>query len=160
MDAVLDKYNLLKKNWKAKNLDQVGAILEELKVGLTTISFLPTNKVTKSNEKALLLAREALEIGAEHSVEVRDVPAFKRYMAMLKTYYIDYDSVLNLESPKKYELLGLNLLCLLSENLTPQFHQELELLPADKLLDNPYIACPVRLEQFITEGSYNKVKMV
>jgi hypothetical protein len=34
----------------------------------------------------------------------------------------------------------------------------LELLPASALLNNPYIAKSVKLEQFIMEGSYNKVK--
>ena len=61
------------------------------------------------------------------------------------------------DSARKYELLGLNLLCLLSQNRTSDFHTELELLPADVILDNPYISCPVRLEQFIMEGKYNMV---
>jgi hypothetical protein len=39
-----------------------------------------------------------------------------------------------------------------------EFHTELELLPASALLNNPYIAKSVKLEQFIMEGSYNKVK--
>ena len=56
-----------------------------------------------------------------------------------------------------YELLGLNLLCLLSQNRLSDFHTELELLPPDILLGNPYIENPVQLEQFIMEGKYNKV---
>ena len=38
-----------------------------------------------------------------------------------------------------------------------EFHTELELLPASVLRENPYIAKSVKLEQFIMEGSYNKV---
>jgi 26S proteasome regulatory subunit N12 len=63
----------------------------------------------------LLVVREILEIGAQLSVEVRDIEAFERYMAYLKTYYMDYAKDLP-ESAKMYELLGLNLLRLLSQN--------------------------------------------
>ena len=63
----------------------------------------------------MLVVREILEIGAQLSVEVRDVAAFERYMAYLKTYYMDYSKDLP-ESAKMYELLGLNLLRLLSQN--------------------------------------------
>jgi len=62
-----------------------------------------------------LVVREILEIGAQYSVEKKDVEAFERYMAYLKTYYMDYAKDLP-ESAKMYELLGLNLLRLLSQN--------------------------------------------
>ena len=104
----------------------------------------------------MLVVREILEIGAQLSVEVRDVAAFERYMAYLKTYYMDYSKDMP-ESAKMYELLGLNLLRLLAQNRLVEFHTELELLPASALLQNPYIAKSVKLEQFIMEGSYNKV---
>ena len=104
----------------------------------------------------LFIAREILEIGVEYSVAREDVNAFERYMAMLKTYYMDYADKLE-ESPKKYELLGLNLLRLLSQNETAKFHTEIELLDPATIQENPYISCPVKLEQDIMEGSYKKV---
>ena len=104
----------------------------------------------------LFIAREILEIGVEYSVAREDVSAFERYMAMLKTYYMDYADKLE-ESPKKYELLGLNLLRLLSQNETAKFHTEIELLDSATIQENPYISCPVKLEQDIMEGSYKKV---
>jgi 26S proteasome regulatory subunit N12 len=104
----------------------------------------------------LFVAREILEIGVEYSVAREDVPAFERYMAMLKTYYMDYSDKLE-ESPKKFELLGLNLLRLLSQNEIAKFHTELELLDPSTIQENPYISCPVKLEQDIMEGSYRKV---
>ena len=61
------------------------------------------------------------------------------------------------ESQFKYQLLGLNLLCLLSQNRVSEFHTELERLPADKIQNSVYIKHPVSLEQYIMEGSYNKV---
>jgi len=70
------------------------------------------------------LVREILEIGAQYSVEQRDIESFERYMAYLKTYYMDYANDLR-ESVKMYELLGLNLLRLLAQNRLVEFHTEL-----------------------------------
>ncbi len=56
-----------------------------------------------------------------------------------------------------YQLLGLNLLCLLSQNRVAEFHTELERLPHKEILNNVYLKHPVNLEQYIMEGSYNKV---
>ena len=104
----------------------------------------------------LLLSREVYEIGAQYSVATKDVASFERYMSMLKSIYTDQSAALP-ESSRMYELLGLNLLFLLSQNRLGDFHTELELLPPDILLSNPYIESPVQLEQFIMEGKYNKV---
>merc|ERR1711874_290655 len=101
-------------------------------------------------------SRDTLEIGAQYAVTVGDIPMFERYMAQLQTYYHDYSIELP-ESQFKYQLLGLNLLCLLSQNRVSEFHTELERLPADKIQNSVYIKHPVSLEQYIMEGSYNKV---
>lgn len=77
-------------------------------------------------------------------------------MAQLKTYYYDYNGEVP-DSAFMYELLGLNLLCLLSQNQIAEFHTELELLDPQLLQDNVYIRHPVGLEQFLMEGAYNKV---
>lgn len=53
-------------------------------------------------------------------------------------------------------MLGLNLLCLLSQNRVAEFHTELERL-TQKELESIYIRHPLNLEQYIMEGSYNKV---
>ena len=63
----------------------------------------------------LLIARDILETGALYSVASHDIPGFERYLAQLKSYYLDYKIDLP-ESPYKYQLLGLNLLSLLSQN--------------------------------------------
>jgi len=81
---------------------------------------------------------------------------FERYLAQLQTYYHDYSNKLP-ESAFKYQLLGLNLLCLLAQNRVAEFHTELERLPANEIQNNVYIRHPVSLEQYIMEGSYNKV---
>lgn len=90
------------------------------------------------------------------------------------------------ESAYRHQLLGLNLLFLLSQNRVSEFHTELERLSAKDLQTNVYIRHPVSLEQvwdtffllflilvaystvcfsylfvflfqYLMEGSYNKV---
>jgi 26S proteasome regulatory subunit N12 len=38
----------------------------------------------------LPFAGAILEIGAQFSIAVKDIPSFERYMAQLKCYYLDY----------------------------------------------------------------------
>lgn len=99
---------------------------------------------------------DILEIGAQYSIATEDIPSFERYMSQLKCYYFDYKTALP-ESTYKYQLLGLNLLFLLSQNRVAEFHTELELLPADQIQKNVYIRHPLSLEQCLMEGSYNKI---
>jgi len=148
LDTIMSNYELLKKAWEGKKLQEVEKLLLALK-----IEFAVTQP---ANEREMLIMREVYEIGAQYSVAARDVPSFERYMSMLKSVYTDQCKTLP-ESSRMYELLGLNLLCLLSQNRLSDFHTELELLPPDILLGNPYIENPVQLEQFIMEGKYNKV---
>jgi len=60
-------------------------------------------------------------------------------------------------SERKYMLLGLNLLRLLSQNRIAEFHTELELIEVNQLHESVYIKHPVEIEQWLMEGSYNKV---
>lgn len=120
--------------------------------------FLPTSNATASKQE-LLLARDVLEIGVQWSIASSNIPSFERLMAQLKCYYFDYNSFLP-ESAFKYQLLGLNLLFLLSQNRVAEFHTELELLPADHIQTDVYIRHPLSIEQYLMEGSYNKVTLV
>lgn len=61
------------------------------------------------------------------------------------------------ESANKYQLLGLNLLFLLSQNRVSEFHTELELLPQEIIQTNEFIRHPLALEQYLMEGSYSKI---
>lgn len=61
------------------------------------------------------------------------------------------------ESANKYQLLGLNLLFLLSQNRVSEFHTELELLPQEIIQSNEFIRHPLVLEQYLMEGSYYKI---
>uniref|UniRef100_A0A4W3HJT6 26S proteasome non-ATPase regulatory subunit 8 n=1 Tax=Callorhinchus milii TaxID=7868 RepID=A0A4W3HJT6_CALMI len=134
---------------------ELTAVRVVLQVSLLELNFLPTSG-TKLTKRQLILARDVLEIGAQWSILKKEIPSFERYMAQLKCYYFDYKDELP-ESAYKHQLLGLNLLFLLSQNRVAEFHTELERLPAKDIQTNVYIKHPVSLEQYLMEGSYNKV---
>ncbi|XP_002731397.2 26S proteasome non-ATPase regulatory subunit 8-like [Saccoglossus kowalevskii] len=150
-------YQQLNKEWARKPpaVDKCGELLAKLKIMLLNLQFLPTEEGSPSKQE-LIIARDILEIGAQWSIATKDIPSFERYMAQLKIYYLDFKNDLP-ESAYKYQLLGLNLLCLLSQNRLAEFHTELELLPSKEIHSNIYIKHPVSMEQYLMEGSYNKV---
>ncbi|XKL62499.1 hypothetical protein PGB90_002332 [Kerria lacca] len=156
LKAAKTTFQKLKTEWAKRppNLDLCGQLLADLKILLLELQFLPTQ--FDGADEELLIARSCLEIGAQWSILRKDIASFERYIKQLKPYYLDYKGKLP-ESSQMYPLLGLNLLFLLSQNRVAEFHIELELLPIDKLLNNVYIKHPVSLEQYIMEGSYNKV---
>jgi len=156
--AVVSLYQDMSKEWAkgaGRDLDKIGTYLEKLKLSLTQLSFLPT-KGEEATIQELNVSRDTLEIGAQYSVARQDTQAFQRYMAQLQSYYYDYADKLP-ESAFKYQLLGLNLLCLLSQNRVAEFHTELERIPLEQIQNNVYIRHPVSMEQYIMEGSYNKI---
>merc|ERR1719273_230895 len=105
------------------------------------------------------ITRSILEIGVQYSVEVGDIASFKNYITMLKSYYYDFGDMLP-ESYKMYEMLGLNLMQLLSKNEIMNFHTELELLDSKVILENPFVSFAVKLEQDIMAGNYKKAMEV
>ncbi|KAJ3046047.1 hypothetical protein HDV00_003796 [Rhizophlyctis rosea] len=136
------------------DLEKCGKLLTSLKILLTELSFLvPGDRAPSAQEHAL--TRDVLEIGALWSVRAKDIPAFERYFAQLKTYYNDYNDKIP-PSQRLYTLLGLNLIRLLAQNKISDFHTELELIDPEQL-GNIYIKHPIQIEQCLMEGSYNKV---
>lgn len=116
-------YKMLKAEWDRPqhSLQKCDDYLAKLKLFLTQLSFLPIGNLENVSRQELLVARDSLEIGAFFSIETKNIPAFERYLAQLKCYYFDYSSSLP-ESAFKFQLLGLNLLCLLSQNRVSEFH--------------------------------------
>lgn len=142
-------------NKKIPNLPKCTELLNNLKVALTELSFLPVDESPSLEE--FVLARDVLEIGAQLSIMKCDIPSFERYLSQLKCYYLDEKGMNAPESPFKHQILGLNLLCLLSQNRVAEFHTELERLPAADIQNNVYIHHPISMEQYLMEGSYNKL---
>ncbi|CAG8511400.1 9059_t:CDS:2 [Scutellospora calospora] len=153
-------YNTLKAEFTSASpdLNKCGSYLAKLKIALSEMQLLlPREELT--NPEELLIARmENLSecFTAYWSVHVKDIPSFERYIAQLNTYYTDYSSLLK-PSDQMYPLTGLNLLRLLSQNRIAEFHTALENIEPEQLLENPFIKHPVHLEQYLMEGSYNKV---
>ncbi|KAG7269784.1 hypothetical protein CRUP_033830 [Coryphaenoides rupestris] len=143
-------YETLRAEWNKKtpSLGRCGDLLSKLKLSLLELNFLPTTGV-KLTKQQLILARDVLEIGALWSILKKDIPSFERYMAQLKCYYFDYKDELP-EAAYMHQLLGLNLLFLLSQNRVSEFHTELERLSAKDIQTNVYIRHPVSLEQSYT----------
>ncbi|XP_054731298.1 26S proteasome non-ATPase regulatory subunit 8 [Anastrepha obliqua] len=157
LGGVENLYKELKSEWskRPQNLKKCGQLLDNLKIALTKLAFLPTGDI-KTSKNEMVLARDVLEIAVEYSVANKDIPAYERYMSQLKCYYYDYRQKIG-ESDNMYKLLGINLLYLLSVNRVSEFHTELELLSADTIQNNKYIRPILALEQYIMEGRYNKI---
>ncbi|MFH4983952.1 hypothetical protein AB6A40_010661 [Gnathostoma spinigerum] len=54
-------------------------------------------------------------------------------------------------------MIGLHLMFLLATNRLAEFHMSLEQVDRAAQENNPYISTPVKLEQSLMEGVYNKV---
>lgn len=128
------------------------------------------------------LQRDTLELACFLSLYAKDVKSFERYMAQVKVYYNDYQSILP-ASPQQGPILGLYLLCLLSQNQIADFHTEYELLchsaassvstgsgpivppsptassvvAQSALLSSPFIRFPIQIESQLMEGCYNQI---
>jgi len=131
MKNIVAQYQELSKEWakgSSRNNDTIRGLLSQLKISLTALSFLPTSDQPASIQE-LTVCRDTLEIGAQFAVTVGDIPMFERYIAQLQTYYYDYSSKMT-DSVYKCQLLGLNLMCLLSQNRVAEFHTEWRGCPA------------------------------
>jgi len=156
LNEVTKLYETLNKEFNSANpnFQKCGEYLEQLKIAMIEFQFIAPEGEAQ-DQKILLLTREILEIGALWSIRVKDIPSFERYIAQLKTYYHDYSNLP--QSPRMYSIIGLNLLRLLAQNRLSEFHTELETIEPDQLVSNIYIKHPVEIEQYLMEGSYNRV---
>ncbi|OXA64797.1 hypothetical protein Fcan01_01858 [Folsomia candida] len=170
-DVVKSVYEIRKKlakEWNiglARNYDKVDELLNQAKILLAKMqSYVPLALAEGEARNELTLACDILELGARVSVAKMAVEKsdnseeFDRYIAQLKHYYFDLN--IGNESAYMYEMLGMNLLKLLSQNRIMDFHIELELFVhsnTEKALNDPYIKKAVEIEQYLTEGRYNKI---
>jgi len=140
---------------KNPQLEKCKELMSKLKLETAKLSY-PSSPLSPEQEKQhAVLIREILEYGALLSVLLKDIPSFERYISQLKTYYFDSAHKLP-PSSRQYMIIGLNLLHLLAKNKLDEFHTELELIPLEQFQD-VYIKHPVQLEQYMMEGTYNKV---
>ncbi|VDL74451.1 unnamed protein product [Nippostrongylus brasiliensis] len=106
------------------------------------------------DEKALTtIYKDYYEISALVAVLRNDMSAFDDAIPRVLSFYNQCPSA----AENKFLMVGLNLMFLLASNRLSDFHMLLESIPQNIQSTNPYISTPVRLEQSLMEGAYNKV---
>ncbi|VDK66433.1 unnamed protein product, partial [Anisakis simplex] len=142
--------------WKKeekRNLNVVGEILQNAKLFThSACSILPEMFACVS------LASDVFEIDALYATLRADFNEFHEAITVVLNFYDSYSS--GGESPNKYLMIGLNLMYLLATNHLAEFHMLLEQVDQSVQQNNPYISTPVKLEQSLIEGVYNKVRIL
>lgn len=146
------------------NIQQAPQLLSRAKLDLLRLNALVPDEDTSAQH--LLLARRILELGALLSIRQRDTDAFTRYFQQLQPFYQLPDesggSAQTRDQNEKSKVTGLYLLLLLSVGDYGGFHTVLEGLEVayggkQQLEKDEMIQYPVRLEQALMEGSYDRV---
>jgi hypothetical protein len=137
------------------------AQLSRAKVALLHLNALIPSEDTP--RKHLLLARETLELGAVISIRLKDSESFTRYFQQLQPFYSLPSDVLPKDGSQASKITGLYLLLLLSDGDYAGFHTLLETLEVaarqtgSGLEEDVFVQYPIRLEQALMEGSYDRV---
>ncbi|KAK5168763.1 regulatory particle non-ATPase [Saxophila tyrrhenica] len=145
---------------KANNLSEAPKLLSRAKLALLNLNALvPTEKTQPQH---LALAASVLEYGALISIRLQDTDAFTRYFQQLQPFYfLPSDRSPSRRQSNQGKVTGLYLLLLLSVGDYAGFHTVLEGLEAssgkEQIEKDDFIQYPVRLEQALMEGSYDKV---
>ncbi|KXL45030.1 hypothetical protein M433DRAFT_154698 [Acidomyces richmondensis BFW] len=146
---------------KANNLKQAPQLLSQAKRALLSLNALVPGEHTKPEYHAL--ATHVLELGALLSIRLKDTDSFTRYYQQLQPFYSLPARRWNAreDSGNPGKVTGLYLLLLLSLGDYAGFHTVLEGLELssgkEQIEKDQYIQYPVRLEQALMEGSYDKV---
>jgi 26S proteasome regulatory subunit N12 len=146
---------------QSRNYQQATTLLSKAKMALLQLNALiPQEKTPK---KQLQAARETLELGAIISIRLKDTVSFTRYFQQLQPFYALPAQTLPRDGSQASKVTGLYLLLLLSEGDYAGFHTLLETLEVAAaqegkgLEDDQFIQYPIRLEQALMEGSYDRV---
>ncbi|KAK4556017.1 regulatory particle non-ATPase [Recurvomyces mirabilis] len=140
---------------------QAPPLLSRAKLALLRLNALVPSEETHKNH--LHLATTILELGALISIRLRDTESFTRYYQQLQPFYAIEGSAWSRSHAQSNQskVTGLYLLLLLSVGDYAGFHTVLEGLEMssgnEKLEKDQFIQYPVRLEQALMEGSYDKV---
>lgn len=145
-----------------QNLSNASTLLSRAKISLLHLNALvPTSQTPPQH---LALGRDVLEIGALVSIRQKDPEAFTRYYQQLQPFY-------SLPTERwgggdkggnQSKVTGLYLLLLLSQGDYAGFHTLIESLEVayggkKRLDEDAFIQYPMRLEQALMEGSYDRV---
>ncbi|CAG9532121.1 unnamed protein product [Cercopithifilaria johnstoni] len=150
MEAVHKKL-LAEWNKEPKTLSAVSSALKQVKEMMEN----PETLRGLSSAALHVIHRDVYEIDALYAVLQSDLKAFHEAISVVMNFYNCYRS--SEESPNKFLMIGLNLMYFLTTNQHAQFHMLLEQIDQKVQQNNPYITTPVKLEQSLMEGVYNKV---
>ncbi|RMY77333.1 hypothetical protein D0862_13581 [Hortaea werneckii] len=148
-------------NLKPNTINQAPQLLSRAKLALLKLSALVPAPKTPSQH--LLLATTVLEYGALSSIRLKVTDSFTRYYQQLQPFYsLPADRWGRAGQPgNQSKVTGLYLLLLLSVGDYGGFHTVLEGLEMsagkEQIDKDDFIQYPVRLEQALMEGSYDKV---
>ncbi|KAK0417311.1 hypothetical protein QR680_012939 [Steinernema hermaphroditum] len=155
-EQTMSKLETLHKNllaeWakeSSRNLKTVGELIGQVKHCLSDFDLL--SKVDPS--ALVVIHRDVFEIDALYAVVRSDLVAFKDAISVVHSFYESQKD----DSVNKYLMIGLDLMYLLASNRLSDFHMLLEQIDQSLQQTNPFIQTPVKLEQSLMEGAYNKV---
>jgi hypothetical protein len=140
----------LRQMLQSRNYQQSTALLSKAKMALLSLN-------------ALIPQEKTLELGAIISIRLKDTVSFTRYFQQLQPFYSLPEAVLPQDGGHASKITGLYLLLLLSDGDYAGFHTLLETLEVAAaqagrgLEDDQFIQYPIRLEQALMEGSYDRV---
>lgn len=143
------------------NPEEVSSLLTKAKRQLLELNALLPSSTT--SPQLLSLARQTLETGALLSIRMREPDAFTRYYQQLLPFYeLPTSSFEGNSSGQRSKVTGLYLLLLLTKGDYAGFHTVLEGLEVENegkggLQGDGYIQYPIKLEQWLMEGSYDRV---
>lgn len=146
---------------KPSTLQQAPQLLSRGKLALLKLDCLVPEPQT--SPKHLFFATSLLEYGALVSIRLKDTEAFTRYFQQLQPFYTLPDHRWSQQGRPRNQskVTGLYLLLLLSQGDYAGFHTVLEGLEVstgkEQLERDEFIQYPVRLEQALMEGSYDRV---
>lgn len=144
----------------ASDLQKAPQLLSRAKLSLLKLNALVPS--SEMNPKHLPLSLAVLEAGALISIRLRDTDSFTRYFQQLQPFYAIPESIKERHGVKggqEGKVTGLYLLLLLSVGDYAGFHTVLEGLgvSGSGIERDEFVQYPVRLEQALMEGSYDKV---
>ena len=143
------------------NPQEISSLLTKAKRQLLTLNALLPSPSTPPH--LLSLARQTLETGALLSIRLREPDAFTRYYQQLLPFYeLPNSSFEGNSNGQRSKVTGLYLLLLLTKGDYAGFHTVLEGLEVENeskggLQGDEYIQYPIKLEQWLMEGSYDRV---
>jgi hypothetical protein len=155
LEGILHK---LSQTLSSHDYKQCPALLSRAKISLLSLNALTPLPNTPSSH--LILARQTLELGALISIRLQDPDAFTRYYTQLTPFYSLPSSTLSPSHSQQSKITGLYLLLLLTKGDYAGFHTCLESLmieDAAKVEGDVYVSYPVKLEQWLMEGAYDRV---